>query len=125
MRRFVALLVTTVMLASIGDGRAEQKPQTFMRAKLDQSQKLLEALALEDYTAIQKSANELKAISLDSNWQVLTTEDYLWYSKDFRRATVALAEGAEDKNLDASLLGYIQLTQSCVNCHKHVRSQKK
>ena len=126
MKRYFVLLTAMILLTlSVGDGQAEQKPRSIMRAKLEYSQKILEALALEDYPTIERSANELKAISLDSHWQVLTTEDYLWYSKDFRRSTTLLAESAAEKNLDASLLGYFQLTQSCVNCHKHVRSQMR
>jgi hypothetical protein len=28
---------------------------------------------------------------------------------------------AKDKNLDGAALAYVQLTMSCVNCHKYVR----
>lgn len=125
MKRFIApLALAFLLVAGDGHGEAGQEQSMFMRAKLVESQKILEALALEDYKTILNSANQLKLLSLDSNWQVLTTEDYVWYSKDFRRAADALAEGAAKKNLDAALLGYIRLTQSCVSCHKHVRSQQ-
>ena len=100
------------------------KEQVFMRTKLAHSQQVLEGLATEDFQSIADHSNQLKLISLDANWQVLQTEEYIRQSKEFRRATDNLTAAAEKKNLDGAVLAYFQLTQSCVSCHKYVRDQR-
>ena len=95
-----------------------------MHAKLVHSQKILEDLAMEDYTSMAKNAEQLRLISLDVNWQVLQTEEYALHSRDFRRAAAGIIAASEHKNLDGAVLAYFQMTQTCVNCHKHVRDQR-
>lgn len=108
-------------------GRAEDsdappdKVSKFMRAKLIHSQKILEALALEDFEQLAKHSQDLKLLSLESNWNVLQTEQYVLHSEDFRRRTDALTAAAKKKNLDGASLAYVELTLNCVQCHKHVR----
>ena len=36
-----------------------------------------------------------------------------------------LIKNAEDRNLDAAALSYVDLTLTCVKCHKHVREVRK
>ena len=36
-----------------------------------------------------------------------------------------IQKGVAKKNLDAATLGYMDLTMSCVRCHKHVREVRK
>jgi len=102
-------------------GAPPEKISKFMRAKLVHSQKLLEALALEDFAQLAKHSQDLKLLSQESNWNVLETEQYLRHSEDFRRRTDALADAAKKKNLDGASLVYVELTLNCVQCHKHVR----
>jgi len=127
MRRIgFSLMLAVVALAASAAMTAEPKDQeqVFMRAKLSHSQKVLEGLALEDFKEIAASSNQLKLLSLDVNWQVMQTEEYIRQSKEFRRAADGLTEAAEKKNLDGAVLAYFQLTQSCVSCHKYVRDQR-
>jgi hypothetical protein len=97
------------------------KVSKFMRAKLVHSQKLLEALALEDFAQLAKHSQDLKLLSQESNWNVLQTEQYLLHSEDFRRRADALTQAAKKKNLDGASLAYVELTLNCVQCHKHLR----
>jgi len=92
-----------------------------MRAKLVHSQKLLEALALEDYAAMAKHSQDLKLLSQESIWNVLQTEQYVLYSEDFRRRADALTAAAKNKNLEGASLAFVELTLNCVQCHKYVR----
>jgi hypothetical protein len=46
------------------------------------------------------------------------------YSAEFQRSTKALAEAAKKKNADGASLAYVQLTLTCVNCHKHIKNQR-
>ena len=45
--------------------------------------------------------------------------------RDFEYANKALALAAREKNLDGATIAYIQLTVSCVQCHKLVRGNGK
>lgn len=93
----------------------------FMRAKLAHSQNVLEGLATEDFDLIERGAQELSLASLDSNWQVLQTEDYVRQSAEFRRACDSLRDAAQRKNLDGATVAWMDVTLKCVQCHKYVR----
>lgn len=112
------------MLVAQGQSGQGKRPKTLMRAKLDHSQQVLEALALEDFAGMAKHAEQMKLLSLDAGWQVLQTAEYARHSADFRRATGSLVEAADKKNLDGAVLAYFQLTQTCVQCHRHVRAEQ-
>lgn len=43
---------------------------------------------------------------------------------DFEYANKSLVLASKEKNLDAATLAYMELTVSCVNCHKIVRDVK-
>jgi cytochrome c556 len=127
MRKIGMSLILAILALAASQALTEEpmdKEQVFMRAKLSHSQKVLEGLALEDFKEIASSSNQLKLLSLDVNWQVLQTEEYIRQSKEFRRAADGLTAAAEKKNLDGAVLAYFQLTQSCVSCHKYVRDQR-
>jgi len=116
----LAAAVVTGWCVASGDGQDDTK-RAFMRAKLNHAQRVLEALALEDYQGMAHHAEQLRLLSLDSNWQVLSTEQYVRHSADFRRSAGSLANAAEKRNLDRALLAYYQMTHSCIECHRHVR----
>ena len=120
----IAVLFVFTFASSAITWEPMDKEQVFMRTKLAHSQKVLEGLATEDFQTIASNSNQLKLISLDANWQVLQTEEYIRQSKEFRRAADRLTEAADKKNLDGAVLAYFQLTQSCVSCHKYVRDQR-
>lgn len=101
-----------------------EKVSAFMRQKLMHSQKLLEALALEDFEGIAKNSQAISLLSQDEIWQVLQSADYLQYSKEFRRAADAVTESGRKRNLDGAALGYVDMTLKCVQCHKYVRGIK-
>jgi hypothetical protein len=103
------------------DAKPEDKLAGLMKKKLHQSQKVLEGIALNDFKLIEKSSEELMQISKATEWRVLKTVQYQLYSNQFRRVIQTLIKNAKDKNLDAAALTYVDLTLTCVNCHKHVR----
>ena len=39
--------------------------------------------------------------------------------------TERMSKAADEQNLDAAALAYVQLTLNCVDCHKHVRDEVK
>lgn len=98
--------------------------EALMQRKLESSQALLKGLALEDYKLIGKESQTLQLLSLDTDWNVVQTKDYSRLSTEFREAARKIHQASKDKNLDAAGLGYVQLTMTCIDCHRHVRKQR-
>jgi hypothetical protein len=95
--------------------------QAFMRLKLAHAQDVLEGLATEDFGKISRGAQKLRALAVDASWNVYETEEYALYSREFIDAARQMGASAREKNIDAAALAYVQLTLTCVQCHKHVR----
>ncbi len=92
-----------------------------MQLKLKHAQKVLEGVATEDFDMIAKNSQKMSLLAQDANWRVFQTPEYRHHSADFQRISDSLTKAAKDKNGDAAALAYVQLTMSCVNCHKYVR----
>lgn len=120
-----ALLAGLVMLGvTVAEPNRAPAPDAvadFMRLKLAHAQNILEGLATEDFVTIRKNAQELSLLSNASNWQVLQTPEYLQHSIEFRGIANSLTSAAEARNLDRAALAYVDMTMTCVNCHRHVR----
>jgi len=95
--------------------------KALMLKKLDNSQRVLAGLALGDFEQMNKHADELIQISKAAEFRVLKTPYYELYSNDFRRSAETLTLMAKGKNLDGCALAYVEMTLTCVKCHKHVR----
>lgn len=94
---------------------------TFMRLKLSHSQQVLEGIALEDFEQIAKHSQSMRLLSEDEKWMVFQTPEYRQHSLEFQQICRKLQTSAEAKNLDGVALAYVQMTMSCVNCHKYTR----
>jgi hypothetical protein len=116
----VLALLGVVLLAA----QAREPRDKLMQRKLNHSQKVLEGIAVADFKLIEKHAEELLQVSKEAGWKVLNTPAYQVHSNDFRRQAEALIKNAKDKNLDGAALTYVDLTLTCVKCHKHVRETR-
>jgi hypothetical protein len=125
MKRLCFLVPLLLAAALLPSDRAFSEPprkeRTPMQRKLDHSQKVLEGLALNDFGLIAKHAEELIDISKSAEWRALNKPMYELLSSDFRRTADNLVRSAKDKNLDGAALSYVELTLTCVKCHKYVR----
>jgi hypothetical protein len=124
MRKVQSVLLAMLFLALVsvgGNGDEPRKVSDLMRRKLEGSQKVLEGLALNDPKLIAKHAEELIEISKAAEWKAIKTARYELHSNDFRRTAETLVQNAKDKNLDGAALTYVELTLSCLRCHKYVR----
>lgn len=121
MKRFLMVAVGMLGIVLLAGQAREPRKDDRMQRKLANSQKVLEGIAIGDFKVIEKHAEELLQISKEAGWKVLKTADYELYSSDFRRHAERLMKNARDKNLDAAALTYVELTLTCVKCHKHVR----
>jgi hypothetical protein len=126
MKRLWYLLPVVAGLALVlvlpGWGAADKpKVSELMQKKLKHAQKLMEALATNDYSGLSKQADELMQISKEAEWRVLKTPRYELFSDQFRSHCEEIIKHAKDKNIDGVALAYVEMTLSCVKCHKYVR----
>lgn len=101
-----------------------RKVSDLMRKKLANSQKVLEGIAVNDFKLISKHADELIDLSKQVEWKVLKTPQYEIPGNEFRRSAETLIKNAKDKNIDAAALTYVEMTLTCVRCHKYVREER-
>lgn len=121
----LALIASLGVAYSIAQAQVERRRLTkeFMRDKLELAQRVLEGLALEDYSLIAAKGAKLNAMSAESAWRAFENPDYDVQSATFRRHVRSLIKAAEDENLDAATLAYVGMTMSCVECHRLVRGK--
>jgi hypothetical protein len=101
-----------------------KKESSIMERKLFAAQKLLAALAQNDFAAIKENAEVLNDLSKQAAWKMIETPRYEQYSDEFQRLTLRMANQAREKNLDGAALSYVDMTLVCIKCHQHVREQK-
>ncbi len=92
-----------------------------MRQKVAYSQQVLVGITLEDYRLIANNAEKLVELSNKTNWYSRQMPEYELFLNEFRRNAQQLKEAGQQKNLDAASLAYVQMTLSCVSCHKFIR----
>jgi cytochrome c556 len=112
-----------VIAAPFSQPKVPVSTKEFMREKLAHSQKLLSALATEDYFTLGKVSERLSAMTQHADWQAFENPNYTQFSANFRSHANALSKAAKEKNIDASTLAYVRMTMSCVDCHKFVRGR--
>jgi hypothetical protein len=125
----LVVLVGSVSLLSGDDARkgprdekkGGEKVSELMQKKLKHSQKVLEGVAVGNFDEIADNADELIAISKQAEWYVSKSPQYEMRSNEFRRTAEELVKNARAKNLDAAALSYVELTMTCVKCHKYGR----
>lgn len=133
---FVGCVVTAVTVAILFavPSRADekQKPKaddakkpTVMQRKLAHSQKVLEGLAKNDFGAINTGADGLLECVKDVTWKINETDKYLLHTNEFLRRVEDLKKAAKAKNIDSASLAYVDMTLTCVRCHKYLREERE
>jgi cytochrome c556 len=122
---FAVLLLPLLAVPSSSEEKKKRDPDPLMVLKLKESQSLLEGLALNDFTKMQKSAEELLRISKEAQFRkALSTAKYEYHANSFQRAAETAIEKAKAKNIDGVTLAYMEMTQTCVRCHQHTREER-
>jgi hypothetical protein len=101
--------------------KQEQSVSAFMRKKLELSQLALEGIVNEDFALIKQSANALDKLGGQKEFEVFPLDEYTHFSAEYRRIARSMGKEADKKNIDGSAMAYVQLTMSCVECHKFSR----
>jgi hypothetical protein len=123
----VGILTTLalVFVAARVAGAADQdEPSFWMKKKMEYSQNILAGLAKADFAAIEKNASSMNSLSQIENWARANTPEYKRELATFRSANKGLIRMAQDEDVDGATLAFMQLTQSCVQCHKLLRDSK-
>lgn len=107
-----------------GEDKEAKGIGALMEKKLEHAQKVLKGVAIKDFKLIRTNAEDLIDISKQVEWKVLKTSQYELHSNEFRRNAEELVKNAKDKNLDAAALSYVEMTLTCVRCHKYVREER-
>ena len=119
----IAVLGIAWALCADDDRQADRK-QSVMEQKLSHAQGILSGLAKEDFVAISRESTDLLALA-QQQWIEHDTPEYRAQLKDFWITLEGIDASAKEKNLDGATLGYMQLTLSCVKCHKYLRSSQQ
>jgi hypothetical protein len=91
-----------------------------MWKKLDLSHGALDAIALDDFEALEAYASDLVALSVAGELNIGDTETYRQESRGFREAAQALGRAARDRDSEAAALAYVDLTLRCLSCHREL-----
>jgi hypothetical protein len=119
-----AAVCVLVILAIAPQARAaeeEQKASFWMKKKLEYTGQILAGLTSEDYEQVAKSARTMNTLGYLEKWVRAGSPEYRQQLRIFQSANRQLIEMADEENLDGAAIAYVQLTLSCVNCHKVVR----
>ncbi len=119
------LLLSLSLPVLSGHGQEQTKPEPLMQRKLRHAQKVLEGLAINDFTKIADNGEELLAISKLNEFKVVKTPRYATYSNEFQENVEKMITSAKAKNLDGATLAYLEMTSSCIKCHKYMREERR
>jgi hypothetical protein len=117
------LLLVAGWAAWAEDRPREDPTKAAMQLKLELTQNMLEGITLEDFDQISQNAEKMKTLVKVEQWLHRDTRQYKAQLQIFQFANDELARFAKEKDADGAALAYVQLTLSCVNCHKHVRDE--
>jgi hypothetical protein len=113
------------LLALLALQTARQGPvESLMKAKAGYAHRLLDAVVLGELETARDQAFRLKAVAETADWNVMDTPEYVRESEAFIRATDRLLQSAGSKNPEAVALAYVEVTLSCVHCHRYVSAQR-
>lgn len=94
----------------------------FMARKLAAAQRALEGVTREDHELIQKATAEMIELSRQAAWEQMASYRFVQDTTDFVAAAEFLSRMADAKDAEGTSLGFMRLTMTCTNCHRHVRT---
>ena len=91
-----------------------------MADKLRYTQQLLTSLAKEDFPVLENSAQELRRVAHEQ-WQANSSPEYRTHLQTFWTTLDGIESGAQRKQIEEATLAYMQMTLTCIRCHKALR----
>jgi len=117
------LALSFVVLAAPYEKRTVSRG--YMRQKLAYSQGILEGLTLEKFDLVTKNAIRIRGMNLTNYWYWQTNRAYMGYITNYQQSIDRLLNASTDKDLDKSTRAYQAVVQSCVECHRHFRTEQR
>lgn len=102
----------------------EDRQATIMKNKLLHSHRLLKSLAQEDFAALEDSAQKLSKIAKEQ-WLKNPSPKYRAQLQIFWTTLGGIESGAKAGDIEEATLAYMQMTLSCVRCHKIIRREER
>lgn len=125
MRILIGLWVGVALLAGSQTEREAKPSEEIMWKKLDLSHGSLDAIALDDFEALEAYASDLRALSLAGDLNISDTESYRANSARFREAADAMGRAARARDSEAAALAYVELTLRCLGCHRELGARPR
>jgi hypothetical protein len=116
----VVILGLLAFAVRVAGGAEQDEPSFWMQKKMEYSEKILAG-----FEAIEKNSKSMNALSQLEKWVRAGSPAYQSQLTTFRSANRSLVRMAQEKDLDGATLAFMQLTQSCVQCHKVIRDPGK
>jgi hypothetical protein len=117
----VAFILVSALISMAAVEEDQAKPSYWMQKKLHYSENILQGLVNKDFEQIEKNARSMAALNQIEKWVHGGTPDYRAQLHLFQHANEQLVRAAGQQNLDGAALAYVQLSLSCIHCHKVVR----
>src|SRR4051794_21719486 len=112
----VGVLVVGNLFCAGSDMPASVRKETFMREKLNCSQSILEAIALERFDLVSKNALQLRNMTTNDLWATGLNSSYTPYSVRLQKTLDLLRKAADDKDLSRVTEAYGQVARNCTEC---------
>lgn len=97
------------------------EPDIYMQRKLRFSQEIFAGIARADVDALADASRQMNALNWFEQIAKGKNEEYQRHLKSYQSAGEKLQTKAEKKDLDGATLAFLELTLSCVDCHRKVR----
>jgi len=93
-----------------------------MKQKLAAAQGALEAVSRDDFEQLHEVSTQMVALSHKEIWEQMASPRFVQDTADFLAAVEFMDRMAEERDSDGASLGFVRLTMSCANCHRHMRT---
>jgi len=114
------VLVVCGLLSLAAGGNQGPRVGGLMREKLDQAQKILEAVVTSDWASLETHSRALERLTQDPAWRVFNSPEYAQHSAAFTQAIRDLQTAAVERDLEKAPQAYAALTLRCVDCHRYL-----
>jgi hypothetical protein len=118
MRGALGLSLALLGLTATQTEREARPSEEIMWKKLDLSHGVLDAIALEDFEALEAYSSDLVTLSIASELNISDDEAYKRQTREFRESALALGQAARERNVESAALAYVDLTLRCMGCHR-------
>lgn len=122
---FGVAAVSSIAISASLTSQPDPTTPTLMKAKAGYAHRLLDAVVIEDFDVIQDQAFRLKAVAETADWRGSDSPEFVRETDAFIRATERLYQAAKAENGDDAALAYMDVTLSCLHCHRHLRQSRR